>query len=92
MILNNYIVGDEQVYGLKTSESNISGKNRAGSVLLPTHAPHTRYYFAKQKQHEIIIELAKRLKSGFTSTGAYGMKALKKIEQCSRIINHYHNK
>jgi len=92
LILDNYLVGGEDVYGLKTRESNPPTLNGAGSVLIPTHAPHTRYSFAKQKQTQIIIELAKRLLNGWAVNGTFALKCLDKINQCSRIINYYHNK
>lgn len=89
LILDNYFVGGESVYGLKTREAQPPENGKASSVLLPTHAPHTRYYFAKQKQTEIIVELAKRISNGWASTGTFGQKSLKKINQCSRIIDYY---
>ena len=83
LILNWYDVGGEPVYGLKTHDG----------VLLPTHAPHTRYYFAKQKQTHLILETAVRIEQyQYVVTGDWVKKQLKKINQCTRIINYYHNK
>jgi len=89
IILDNYLVGDKLVYGLKTKDTDPPEFGKAASVLLPTHAPHTRYYFAKQKQQEIILDLAKRIYNGWTSQGIWGRKALSKINQCQRIIDYY---
>lgn len=90
LLLDEYLVGDTLVYGLKTSESTINpDPKNAGSVLCPTHTFHTRFTFAKMVQEKIIIQLAKRLSNGYTITGTYGQTALKKINQCSRIMDHY---
>ncbi len=90
-ILDNYLIGNETVYGLKLKESNPVNEKTASQVLLPTNSRHTRYYFAKLKQQEIIIELAKRISNGWSSRGTFGLKAIEKINQCSRICEHYTN-
>lgn len=84
MLDNHLLEGcGEVVYGLRTSD---------WSVLLPTHAPHTRYRFAHLCQTKIIIELAKRLKNGFVVNGIFATRSISKINQCVRIMDYYHDK
>lgn len=89
LILDYYLVGSESIYGLKTKDTDPPQKGKAHSVLLPTHAPHTRYYFAQQYQKELLIELSKRVSGGATIQGNTGQKLLHKINQCERIIQYY---
>lgn len=80
LILDNHTLdGGTVVYGLKVKEG----------VMLPTHAPSTRWRFAQEKKTELIITLGKRLQNGYTSTGTFSHNTLKKIAQCDRIINNY---
>ena len=80
LILDNHKLGDGFAYGLKLN-------NR--EILLPSNSRHTRYYFAKTRQEQIIIELAKRISNGWACRGSWALIAIKKINQCSRICEHY---
>lgn len=79
ILLDNYTVGDETVYGLKTPIG----------ILLPIRAANTRWNFANQKQAEIIITLAKRLQNGYSCNGNFALESIDKINQCARIKNYY---
>lgn len=94
--LDWYQVGDfeeDKFYGLKLSEAvqeEDRKPGRAGDVLLPTHAPHTRFQFAKIKAQEILTELSRRVLLGnYFAHGGYATEAIEKINQCNRIMNYY---
>ena len=93
LILDTYKVGNDDVYGLKQTQSTIypDDKQCAGSVLLPTYTWHTRFTFASIRQKEILIQLGKRLSNGYDPCGAYCKRALLKVNQCTRIMTHYQN-
>lgn len=93
LILDTWIVGDEPVYGLKTSESLTELPTHAGSVLLPIRPTHTRFQFAKITGQKILAELSKRvLKGNYYFHGSFSQQCMIKINQCNRIMDYYCNK